>query len=267
MSTGRIAVVVAGVMALSGARSAAPAGDSIDWKTIRNVRGSFAVFVGNAQSPKEAAPLVDTALRGFLVHGTFTLKQVKANPSSVLYQGEASGFLFMGHRAAVLAGEAATSEQTCGGAFRGGQTMVEIFPQEKQYQVAFAGEVSGCRVTTRYPLQEKMAKLFGMSHDYFAKGGQGAYWEEYARLTKGARDEFEAFSKAESRSESVTFSADTMPEIKQVPSGGFPVMTFFSLPATGPAINGSGQLQLAVSTSVMPTVIKANAMWAIEAGK
>ena len=234
-----------------------------EWAKAKEVRGSFGVLVGGASSDPQAAALIHTELKGFILQGTATLLRVKADANSILFRGPAKGILFMQHKAAVAGGQAAASEQLCSGAFDKGEFLFEIFREDREYQVQFSGEVPGCEVTTRRPAFELMTRIFARWHDDYRKLGDE--WAPLADELKRAHDEFASFSAKEKKQEAVTFSATAQPVFKKSPGSRFAVMHFFPLPAAGPVLAGTGSVQLVISTSLFPTTITTEASWALQA--
>lgn len=252
-----VAVIVAFVLAafMSGNKST-------DWSKIRKLHGKFVIAVSNYVSDEKAKPLVESSMSGFVVHGEFTVEQVPSS-GSVLYRGKANGFMCMTHKAAVVGGTMATSEQVCGGEFNDGEVMVEIMPEDKQYQVGFDGSVPNGKIVVSYPLYKETANFF--SQVYELNKQIHPDWTEDIKIDKGLRDDFTAASKGVDTTEEVTFSAASVPKYVTRPGQKFPDMKFFDLPEEGKRIEGAGELQLTVSTSVMPTMTTATCRWIIEA--
>ena len=100
-------------------------------------------------------------------------------------------------------------------------------------------------------------------------------WHEYQKLVDpwgplvadmaAARDEFASFSATEKNKETVTFSAAAEPETNKDPGTGFPNMHFYPLPAAGTRLQGTGKVQLTVSTSGFPLVVTTEAQWSLQA--
>jgi hypothetical protein len=243
----------------------AQAGSVDGWTGTREVRGSFGILIGTAGSDPRAAALVQTEMKGFIVQGTVVLKQVRASEDSILFQGTSKGLLFMQHKASVLEGQAAASEQVCSGTFDNGEFLLEIFPREREYQVQFSGEVPACAITTKYAASKWMASLFAKWYDEYRKLGEP--WELFGADLKAARDQLALFSVPEKKNESITFSAAAAPEMRMEATSGFPVMHFYPLPEKKTEIIGSGKMQLTVSTSIFPTVVTTEAQWSLRATK
>jgi hypothetical protein len=108
-----------------------------------------------------------------------------------------------------------------------------------------------------------MADLFSKSYDIVKQDHPD--WIMDLRIDKAFRDEFTAASKEVNKTEEVTFSVATIAKFVTRPGQKFPVMSFFDLPEDGKRIEGSGDLQLSVSTSIMPTVTVASCRWFFEA--
>ncbi len=244
--------------------AAAQAGSADDWARTREVRGSFGILSGTAGSDPRAEALVHSEM-SFIVQGTVMLKQVRASDDSILFRGTSKGLLFMQHRAAVLAGQAAASEQVCSGTFDNGEFLLEIFPREGEYQVQFSGEAPACAATTKFPAFQRMSSLFAKWYDEYQKLGEP--WEPFAAELKAARDNIASFSASEKRNESITFSATAVPDMKKDPKSDFPVMHFYPLSPSATKLMGSGKVQLTVSTSVFPSVVTTEAKWSLQAVK
>lgn len=163
----------------------------------------------------------------------------------------------MQHKAAVLEGQAAASEQLCSGEFSNGDFLVEIFPREREYQVQFSGEVPVCAITTQYPAFARMAEIMVKWYEEYKELGDP--WGPLAAELRCARDQFASFSRTEKKKEPVTFNATAEPVFKKDPKSGFPVMHFYPLSASGVRLTGTGKVQLTVSTSVFPTTVSTEA--------
>ncbi|HUI28699.1 MAG TPA: hypothetical protein VLX91_00680 [Candidatus Acidoferrales bacterium] len=235
--------------------------EATDWSKIKKLRGRFVITLNNYTSDEKAKALIESSMSGFLVQGEFKAERVPSS-GTLLYKGKASGFMCMTHKATVLGDTMVTSEQVCGGPFNDGEATVEIMTDDNQYQVEFEGSVGGKTVIS-YPLYKAAADLFSQAYDFNTKYHPD--WTDDIRIDKGLRDEFTEASKGVDSTEEVTFSAASVPKMVTKPGQKFPDMKFFDLPETGQKIEGSGELQLMVSTTIMPTVTPAACRWIVEA--
>jgi hypothetical protein len=238
-----------------------PGGNTTDWSKVKTLHGKFAIAVVNYTSDPKERSSITLLMNGFVAEGDFTATRVDSSAERILYVGKASGFLGMTHKSADSGDDIAKSEQVCAGDFKDGVVRIEIMPGAKQYQVTFNGVLPDGKTIVSYSLFNEMQRVFSKPYDLNRE--KNADWAAEDRAFEAIRAECTDALKDVQTTEKVNFSATTIPQAS-MPGEKPGTMKTFSLPDKGTKIEGSGEIRLTVSTSLMPATAQAASRWSIE---
>lgn len=238
-----------------------PGGKATDWSNVKTLHGKFAFAIVNYTNDSKERSSTTLLLNGFVAQGEFTATRVDSTADRILFVGKADGFLGMTHKSTDFGDDIAKSEQVCAGDFKDGVVRIEIMPGAKQYQVTFNGILPDGKTIISYSLCNEMQRVFSKPYDLNRE--KNADWTAEDRAYQGIRAECTNALKDVQSTEKVNFSATTIPQASMPGENPVTIKTF-SLPDKGTKIEGSGDIRLTVSTSLMPATTQAASRWSIE---
>ncbi|HQT91693.1 MAG TPA: hypothetical protein PL001_06655 [Candidatus Kryptobacter bacterium] len=238
-----------------------PGGNPTDWSKVKTLHGKFAVAMVNYTNDSKERSSTTLLMNGFVAEGDFTATRVDSSADRILYVGKANGFLGMTHKSADSGDDIAKSEQVCAGDFKDGIVRVGIMPGAKQYQVTFNGILPDGKTIISYSLFIEMQRMFSKPYDLNRE--KNADWAAEDQAYQAIRAECTDALKDVQSTEKVNFSATSIPQAS-MPGEQPLVIKSFTLPDKGTKIEGSGEIRLTVSTSLMPATAQAASRWSIE---